>query len=225
MNKTNHQQETVVLIHGLGGNRTDMWPISRRLKRLGFSVHNWSYRSIGNCIETHAHRLGKFLSDLSRDSSNPIHLVTHSMGGIIARAMLADYEFENFGRVVMLAPPNQGSHVARKLTRYIGWLTPSLGQLSDAPGSFVNQLPNSLAKIGVEFAIVESTKDRVIVQGGVHLDGLCDYAQVDGHHGVLTWYQETVNLVEKFLIHGRFNVADDKCENVHKRQPASAVNA
>ena len=204
MKKTNHNQDNVVLIHGLGGNRTDMWPISRRLKRLGFTVHNWTYRSFGNRIETHAHRLGEFLTDLGNQSSNRIHLVTHSMGGIIARTAFANNEFENLGRVVMLAPPNLGSHVATKLTRYIGWLTPSLEQLSDCPDSFVNQLPNSLQDHGIEFAIVESTKYRVIIQGGVHLDGHCDYARVDGHHGFLTWYQETIGLVENFLIHGKF---------------------
>lgn len=205
MSLSDQQRETVVLIHGLGGTRLDMWPISRRLKRKGFAVHNWGYRSVRNRIEDHAHRLGEFLSKLSRHSSRRIHLVTHSMGGIIARTMLADHDLDNLGCIVMLAPPNRGSHVARKLARYVGWLTPSIEQLSDAPDSFVNQLPNSLQRKRIEFAIVESTKDRVIVQGGVHLDGLCDYAQVDGHHGMLTWYQETVNLVENYLVQGRFN--------------------
>ena len=126
------------------------------------------------------------------------------MGGIIARKMLAEHEFVNIGRVVMVAPPNQGSHAARKLTRYIGWLSPSLNQLSDSQNSFVNQLPNSLKDHGIEFAIIESTKDRVIVQGGVHLDGYRDYARVDGHHGFLTWHRETIRLVENFLVHGEF---------------------
>jgi len=104
----------------------------------------------------------------------------------------------------MLAPPHQGSHVARKLTRYIGWLSPSLQQLSDSTDSFVNGLPNSFKQKGIEFAIVESTKDRVIERGGVYLDGYRDYARVDGHHGVLTWYSKTIQLVEEFLIGGEF---------------------
>jgi hypothetical protein len=122
--------------------------------------------------------------------------------------MFAQNDFANIGRVVMLAPPHQGSHVARKLTRYIGWLSPSLQQLSDCEDSFVNGLPNSLEQKDIEFAIVEATKDRVIVQGGVHLDGYRDYAQVEGHHGVLTWYSETIRLVENFLVHGEFEAAE-----------------
>ena len=126
------------------------------------------------------------------------------MGGIIARTVFAQNDFANIGRVVMLAPPHQGSHVARKLTPYIGWLSPSLQQLSDSADSFVNCLPNSFEQKGIEFAIVESTKDRVIVQGGVHLDGYRDYARVKGHHGVLGWYSRTIQLVEDFLISGKF---------------------
>ncbi len=207
MDSSNHR-DIVVLIHGLGGNRLDMWPISRRLKRLGFQVRNWGYRSVGNRIESHAEKLADDLTDLDRQVAGRIHLVTHSMGGIIARTVFAQNDFANIGRVVMLAPPNQGSHVARKLTRYIGWLSPSLKQLSDSDESFVNGLPNSFEQKGIEFAIVESTKDRVIVQGGVHLDGYRDYARVEGHHGVLPWYSETIRLVENFLSSGEFQAVD-----------------
>jgi triacylglycerol esterase/lipase EstA (alpha/beta hydrolase family) len=205
MKQTIHQNDTVVLVHGLGGSRIDMWPLGRRLKRLGYAVRNWGYRSIGQRIETHAERLADDLIAIDADmSAGKIHLVTHSMGGIIARTMLANRDIENLGRVVMLAPPHQGSHVARKLVPYIGWLTPSLNQLSDAEESYVNQLPNSLQSNGIEFGIVEATKDRVIAQGGVLLDGYRDYARVEGHHGVLAWYRQAIQLAEDFLVHGRF---------------------
>ena len=203
MEQTN-QQDTVVLIHGLGGNRFDMWPIARRLKRHGFNIRNWGYRSVGNRIETHAERLAADLKELDRNVEGRIHLVTHSMGGIILRAVLAEHDFENIGRIVMLAPPHRGSHVAKFLAKRVGWLTPSLKQLSDAENSFVNQLPNSFQQKRIEFAIIESTKDRVIKQGNVQLDGASDYAQVDGHHGVLTWYSRTLELVESFVLQGEF---------------------
>lgn len=215
MKKTKHQKELVVLVHGLGGSRLDMWPIGKRLKTLGYQVRNWGYRSFGNRVETHAQLLGSEMAALdSQISDGQLHLVTHSMGGIIARKMFADFKFQNLGRVVMLAPPHRGSHIARKLTPFMGWFTPSLKQLSDSRDSFVNQLPNTLQRNDIEFAIVESTKDRVIAQGGVHLDGYRDYARVDGHHGVLTWYSNTIRLVENFLSTGKFCVSSrDENEN------------
>lgn len=208
MNQTDQQNDIVVLIHGLGGSRLDMWPLGRRLKRSGYNVRDWGYRTFGHRIETHAQRLAQDLVAMdAKISGGKIHLVTHSMGGIIARTVLANHAIENLGRVVMLAPPHRGSHMARKLAPYLGWLTPSLNQLSDAEDSFVNQLPNSL-RPEVEFGIVEASKDRVIVQGGVLLDGYRDYARVTGHHGVLAWYPQTIQLAEEFLVHGRFKRSD-----------------
>ena len=199
------QQDTVVLIHGLGGTRLDMWPMARRLQGLGFNVRNWGYRSIGNRIETHAGRLAEFLMKLNQEADGQIHLATHSMGGIITRAMLADRQIERLGRIVMIAPPHQGSHAARKLNRFIGWLSPSLLQLSDVEDSFVNQLPNSFEQRNIEFAIIESVRDRVIVQGGVLLNGHHDYAQLRAHPGVAPLYNETITLVENFLVNGKFS--------------------
>ena len=67
-----------------------------------------------------------------------------------------------------------------------------------------NGLPTSFMQKEIEFAIVESTKDHFIVQGGVHLDGYRDYARVEGHHGILPWYPKPIQLVEDFLIGGKF---------------------
>ena len=199
-------KEIVVLVHGLGGSRLDMWPISRRLKRRRFNVRNWGYRTFGNRIETHASRLGEDLISIDQDLGiEKFHLVTHSMGGIIARKMFCDFEFDRLGRVVMLAPPHQGSHAARRLAPFAGWWTPSLQQLSDANESFVNRLPNPLLNRGIEFGIVEATKDRVIAPGAVKLNGLKDFASVTGHHGILTWYRKTIELVENFLTTGSFS--------------------
>jgi pimeloyl-ACP methyl ester carboxylesterase len=197
--------DTVVLVHGLGGSRLDMWPIGRRLRQSGCELRNFGYVSLGYGIEVHVRRFGHQLKSLDQDcDGSRFHLVTHSMGGIIARAILARHRFHHLGRVVMLAPPHRGSHVARKLAPWLGWLVPGLQQLSDAADSFVNRLPNSLLQQNIEFGIVEAGKDRVIAPGGVHLPGLRDLAVVSGHHGILPWYPETARLVHNFLSYGAF---------------------
>ena len=201
--------ETVVLVHGLGGSRLDMWRLARGLKRAGFHVVNWSYSSVRTTIDTHARRLAEKIRDLQESESvGTIHLVGHSMGGIIIRAMLAqiplNQTWTKLGRMVMLASPNRGSHVATHCAPWLGWLAPSLLQISDVKDSYVNCLPNSPQQARLEFGVIEATKDRVIRPECIQLDGQADFAQVDGQHGLLTWYPETIRLVETFLRHGKF---------------------
>ena len=56
------QRETVVVIHGLGGKRLWMAPLSYRLSRR-YDVKNWSYFSYGGSIENHAARFAKFIEE------------------------------------------------------------------------------------------------------------------------------------------------------------------
>jgi hypothetical protein len=104
----------------------------------------------------------------------------------------------------------------------LGWLAPSLEQLSDAPTSYVNELQNSFDRNGIEFGIVQAKKDRVIAGSAVLLDGQRDFAAIDGHHGILTWYPQTSRLVENFLTTGSFESAEARHEN-RLRQPADVT--
>ena len=205
----NNTNDTVVLLHGLMGSRIDMWPIARRLQKLGYRTLNWRYRSVGKKIETHAQQLGERLAELDQAAEHRFHLVTHSMGGIIIRAILEKWTFQNLHRIVMLAPPHGGSHIARKLAPLFNWMTPSLSQLSDKPGSYVNGLSNSFLDNQIEFGLIEASRDRVVAPGKAIIAGYKDLVSVDGHHAVMTWYPLTQKLVEQFIADGNFALGSD----------------
>src|SRR5687768_1230507 len=99
--------EAVVLVHGLLANTLIMESLARWLKPRFHQVVNWGYSSLWSPIERHARQLAELLYQLD-DQCERIHLVTHSMGGIIARVALADFLPRRFGRLVMIAPPNRG---------------------------------------------------------------------------------------------------------------------
>ena len=102
-----NSRERVVLLHGFAESRWVMWPMGCWLKRSGFDVTNWPYRSLTQPIANHAERLGEYLSELDASDCR-YSIVAHSMGSIITRVALMQGAYKGLNRVVMLAPPNRG---------------------------------------------------------------------------------------------------------------------
>ena len=50
--------------------------------------------------------------------SGQVHFLTHSMGGLVATALIKRHRPARLGRVVMLGPPNQGSEIADLLAPF-----------------------------------------------------------------------------------------------------------
>jgi pimeloyl-ACP methyl ester carboxylesterase len=195
--------EQVVLVHGLGAPKLAMSAMGWKLQNMGYQVYNWGYRSTRAEVQCHARQLEGVLEQFSREPDvATIHLVTHSMGGIVARVALASQTFPKLGRMVMLAPPNAGSHAARKLAPVLGWLWKPLSQLSDDPQSFVNQLPHFRHRNDIAFAIIESATDAVICSSSVRLAGQCDHRVIGSRHGTLPWNAEAIRCTANFLKHG-----------------------
>lgn len=112
--------EGVILLHGLCRTKASMVKLERALTAQGYAVENVSYDSRRHTIEALSNQaIGAALtSDRLRDCSK-IHFVTHSLGGLMVRSFLKRHDVPRMGRVVMLAPPNQGSEVTDKIG---GWL-------------------------------------------------------------------------------------------------------
>ncbi len=110
---------SVVAIHGFLVNDTTMLPICRCLRKSGFRVCRFSYESRKDTIECHGRHLVEFLKRLACECpGEPIHFVTHSVGGVVLRSAIAQPDCPQeakIGRAVLLAPPNQGSMLARNV--------------------------------------------------------------------------------------------------------------
>jgi len=112
--------EVVVLVHGLLATTVVMHSLAKSLSGVFSGVVNWGYQSLWSPIERHGRQLAEVLRRLDHDDAHDrIHLVTHSMGGIIGRLALAEYMPERFGRFVMITPPNRGSHIAARLAPFL----------------------------------------------------------------------------------------------------------
>jgi pimeloyl-ACP methyl ester carboxylesterase len=103
----------VVLIHGALRSRAGWLPVAWWLQRQGFEPIPFGYATRREPLERHAERLAEVLAARSRDAIPVLGLLTHSMGGLVARAYLSQYgaQQSHAQRLVMLAPPNQGSAI------------------------------------------------------------------------------------------------------------------
>ena len=177
-------------------------PLERSLKERGYQTYNWGYPSIRGEIQSLSEALGRELQQLEADTQiGRFHLVTHSMGSILARAALADKKFSRLGRVVMLGPPHGGSRVAANLARVFGRVCRPLAQLSDTPDSLVNSLPEPT---GCEIGIIAAARDRVVRIENTRLSNQADHIVVNSGHASMLFRSETADLVDSFLRHGRF---------------------
>lgn len=196
--------DLVILVHGLAAPRLVMGPLERSLGRSFSRVINWGYPSLWSRIEQHGAALAHLLAEFDRSEYERIHLVTHSMGGIIARLALAEHIPQRIGRFVMIAPPNRGSHIATRLAPYLGRLCPPIAQLTDREGSYVQSLPPlTVAELG----IIAARGDFMVPEPSTHLGCERDHIILPGLHSSLLWRQETAQQVRHFLQHGQFQRA------------------
>ena len=115
---TNARPQTVVLLHGLWFSGYILFVLARRLRRQGFTVHVYSYPSVRADLSANAERLARFLDKLNADT---VHLVGHSLGGILIRALLHHHPQQKPGRIVTLGAPHGGSRAAQHLSRHAFW--------------------------------------------------------------------------------------------------------
>lgn len=144
----------VILLHGLCRSSASMAAMEKYLSDQGFTVLNVDYPSRVQSVEGLAESIVQNAIRDDRFKNSPrIHFVTHSMGGILVRSYLSKNSPAKLGRVVMLAPPNQGSEVVDRLKHW--WLFKRLNGPAGAElGTDPQSTPNSLGPVHFELGVI-----------------------------------------------------------------------
>jgi pimeloyl-ACP methyl ester carboxylesterase len=194
--------QTVFLLHGIACNSWHTAWMAAKLRRLGYKVQNRGYNSLFRSLSDLGEQLSLQLEAESRlEGIDRIHIVAHSMGTIVTRAALARKKTDKLDRVVLLAPPNRGSPVARRFAPFTGWLFKPVPELSDDPASYVNSLPKD---VGTSYGVITSKIDWIVPHQSTYLGSESDRAKVGGIHSMMVFRKETVELVDQFLQTGKF---------------------
>ncbi len=200
--------DLVVLVHGMGRTRASMAPLARALRQAGFRTLTVGYRSTrGATIESAGADVARAVrAETDRQAAPRVHLVGHSLGAIAIRWMLAHDPPANVGRVVLIAPPNQGSHAADRYAATLGrWQTPMRQLRTTARGGTVAALP--APPDSVEVAILAGDADGKVWVTETRLDGVRAHRVVRGTHTWLMRSREVQRLTAAFLRTGAFGDA------------------
>lgn len=202
----------IILLHGLGRSRYSMSTMGRALRKAGFEVRNFGYRSLRRSITQIASDLHDYLLR-EKLADQPLGFVTHSLGGLVVRQLLASYsDSHRILRVVMLGPPNQGAAFARLVAQVPGVariLGPAFRDI--AAGRLPQHGPTP--EIGVIAGgsgtrgyspFISGDNDGIVTLDETELPGMKERVVVPGLHSFLMYRSEVQELTIRFLQTGSF---------------------
>lgn len=212
------EKKIVILLHGLMRSANSMNGLQTALNaEKSFATAAFEYASTRAAISDHASALASVIAGLPNDLE--IAFVGHSMGNIVVRHYIGDLQqagdeqtLSRIRQVVMLGPPNQGSSIARQLSKtgVFGWIVGTGGmQLGPEWDTFSSHLATPHCPFGIvagqlpeenfQNPIVDGAGDFVVSVEETKLEGAKDFLVVPRLHSFLMDDAQVQQSVISFL--------------------------
>jgi pimeloyl-ACP methyl ester carboxylesterase len=203
----------VIFVHGLWMTGAESVLLRRRLERArGYRSQVFRYRSIRSPMDQHAVALRDAVAAVEAPQ---VHLVGHSLGGLVILRYLERFPMRQPGRVVFIGTPAVGSQSARHIGQW-GWGRRILGATVEQEllrpqhrhwscgrelGIIAGSSPMGLAKLLVKF---KEDNDGVIAVSETRLPGAKQFLLLRASHSGMLLSARVARETGSFLEYGSF---------------------
>jgi pimeloyl-ACP methyl ester carboxylesterase len=203
----------IVFVHGAIVTGHEMIFLRRRMARLGYGVRQFHWKSVTGRLDENLDRLAKFVASTEADT---LHVVGHSMGGVLTRLLFEHAPDPRPGRLVAIGSPLTDCWTGRKF----GALHPALPWLAGVTvrdylsrdidpvwrgsrefGVLAGTYPIG---IGALFPSLPSPSDGVVLLEETKLQGITDHATFRLNHFGLLFSKRCAAAIARFLAVGKF---------------------
>ncbi len=212
----------VVLLHGLGRTAGSMGKLAAYLEQAGYLSYNPGYPSrSASIVQLVQQHVAPAVEYCKAQRPGQVHFVTHSMGGILVRQYLQSAERVRIGRVVMLAPPNQGSEIIDNLgglAPFRWMMGPAALELATGEAGITSRLQPVQVPVGVIAGnrsaepwfsgMLPGDDDGKVSLKSAQLAEMRDFLVVPAGHTFIMRDETVMAQVLRFLRTGRFAPAE-----------------
>ena len=212
------RHDGVILLHGMGRSSAAMATMERAIRHAGYRTLNLDYPGRRLDLAGLADEVAGLAARWIASLDGAVHLVTHSMGGLVARAFITRHRPSRLGRSVMLAPPSQGSELADLLHRTAAYrrvFGPAGAQLTTRPaGATAALLPPVDFPLGIvagdraldplSWLILPKPNDGKVTVARTKVEGMADHIVLPATHTLIMRDPAAIAATIGFLRDGRF---------------------
>ncbi len=208
---TNKPDDSVVIVHGLWLHGAVFELFRRRLRQSGFDARAFSYASMRQGFEHNVRALARCVEALR---GQRVHLVGHSLGGLLCLRYAATLADARLVRIVLLGSPVRGSSVARRLAerpwskRLLGsaWreLTQGIAPLTSS-GIEIGVIAGNLGMgLGRVVTSLSGPHDGTVTVSETQITGITDSILLPVTHTGMIFSASVADRVAQFLHSGKF---------------------
>lgn len=208
------RRASIVFVHGAVVEGWEMVPLRQRLSQLGYRVRQFYYRSMLEGLDKNADELKQFLAETEGDT---LHVVGHSMGGVLIRQVFEQSPDPRPGRLVAIGSPLTDCWIGRRIEQFHPNLGPHL--IGKTVHDHISRPSDPIWRGKRDFGVIAGTyrfgigaifrshpdpTDGVVLLEETQLQGLTDHVTFNlNHFGMLLSTRCTAQIA-CFLATGKF---------------------